>query len=139
MGRDGLHDSASRAKLRQLQKWVREFRRYFSVNGGRRIVCRISDLTTDHRGSCCERKGAEYYGASWVGAKAKGGYILLDPSAWDSTLGPYKIALHEFLHVLMRFKACDNHEASAEEEAIEHLTKLYTPLVANKERFREPA
>lgn len=116
-----------RAKLGELRKWVGEFKREFGVS--RRIVCRVEDLSNVKDPSCGNAR-FDCHGLSEVTKSAKVGRIWLDPRAWESKDGPYETALHEFIHVWMRFRANDPHEGDAEEEAVRLLTVLLLPRVA---------
>jgi hypothetical protein len=115
------------ARLRNLKAWVAEFKRHFGVT--RRIYCFIDDLSKVKDPSCGNAH-SDCHGLSEVTKSAKVGRIWLDPRAWESKDGPYAIALHEFIHVWMRFRANDPHEGDAEEEAVCMLTDLLMPQVA---------
>ena len=115
-------------RLRELRAWVAEFKRHFKVHA--RFVCAIEDL--DNVARSCRDKNENLAGLSAVSNSCKTAYITLSPRAWDETSGPYALALHEFTHCRLSILAKGDHEADAEERAVEELTRIYLPLVSGK-------
>ena len=126
----------SAAKLTQLRSWIREFRRYFSVNGKHRICCKVATLDAQ-RGDSCRDGIEDCYGLCDVARGARHATITLDPLAWGSTSGPYFYALHEFIHALLAFRA-GIEKVDEEEIAVDLLTRIYAPQVAEPEFYGRP-
>lgn len=107
-------------KLRLLREWVAEFKHRFGLKIA--VRCRIMDLShqIDINGDYTHP-----HGMSGVRASGKRAWISLDPTtAWACKEGPYNVALHEFIHVILNSE-CHGTTWDAEEIAVRKLTSIY--------------
>ena len=121
---------------------MREFKRYFGLRV--KAVCHVRDLSHMSDGLCV---WDDCFGASRLlgrGSKVNAVEITLDPRCWDQTAwvkrklpeGPYGVALHEFIHMLLGVKASRRYDFDTEEVAVRMLTDLFINPIANREPIR---